>query len=103
MDGDVGGRDSNDCLNQATNDPPVLFASSGIGNPYFLTGRRLHMLEVLHDSPETIQLNRQVQYNRFRHYSPEMGRWLERDPFLYIDGYSLYQYTTGRPLLAQFA
>ncbi len=96
-DGDIDGVDTNDCLDQGTNDPPVLLASSGIGNPYFFTGRRLHMLEVLHDSPETIQLNRQVQYNWHRHYSPQLGRWLERDPFLYINGANLYQYISGRP------
>jgi len=35
---------------------------------------------------------------RFRHYSPALGRWLERDPAGYVDGMSLYQYVSGQPI-----
>ena len=54
---------------------------SGVGNPYFFTGRRLHFLERLDGDPGTEPtFNRTVQYNRARHYSPAHGRWLQRDP-----------------------
>ncbi|MFG0328772.1 MAG: RHS repeat-associated core domain-containing protein [Phycisphaerales bacterium] len=34
---------------------------------------------------------------RYRHYSPELGRWLEEDPLGYVDGPNLYQYVAGNP------
>lgn len=34
------------------------------------------------------------------HYSPELGRWLERDPAGYVDGMNLYDCVSGRPLTA---
>ena len=34
---------------------------------------------------------------RFRHYSPRLGRWLERDPAGYVDGINLYQYALTNP------
>jgi RHS repeat-associated protein len=33
-----------------------------------------------------------------RTYSPELGRWLQRDPLGYVDGVNLYEYESGRPL-----
>lgn len=38
---------------------------------------------------------------RFRHYSPRLGRWLERDPLVYVDGMSLYEYATSNPATGQ--
>lgn len=35
---------------------------------------------------------------RFRHYSPGLGRWLERDPAGYIDGVALHEYASGSPI-----
>jgi RHS repeat-associated protein len=35
---------------------------------------------------------------RFRHYDPEIGRWLERDPAGYVDGSSLYEYAMSEPV-----
>jgi RHS repeat-associated protein len=35
---------------------------------------------------------------RNRHYSPDLGRWLERDPAGYVDGMGLYIYVTSNPL-----
>jgi RHS repeat-associated protein len=29
---------------------------------------------------------------RHRHYAPDLGRWLSRDPLGYVDGMSLYEY-----------
>ena len=55
------------------------------GNEYLYTGRRL--------DPETgLQLNR----NRF--YHAPLGRWVNRDPSGYIDGYNLYEYVQSSPM-----
>ncbi len=35
---------------------------------------------------------------RFRHYSPGLGRWLERDPIGTIDGTNTLQYTGSNPI-----
>ena len=35
---------------------------------------------------------------RFRHYSPRLGRWIERDPAGYVDARSLLQYSHGSPV-----
>lgn len=43
-------------------------------------------------SPETMDY-----IVRFRHYSPELGRWLERDPAGYVDGMNLYQNVRSSP------
>ncbi len=32
-----------------------------------------------------------------RTYSPELGRWLQRDPLGYVDGVNLYEYVASRP------
>ncbi|MDY7110425.1 MAG: RHS repeat-associated core domain-containing protein [Planctomycetota bacterium] len=37
---------------------------------------------------------------RNRHYSPDLGRWLERDPAGYVDGMALYHYVRSSPLAA---
>lgn len=34
---------------------------------------------------------------RHRHYSPEWGRWLERDPLGYVDGVNCYEYVSSEP------
>src|SRR5690606_7896556 len=36
---------------------------------------------------------------RHRAYDPELGRWLERDPAGYIDGWSLYQAVNSSPVM----
>ncbi|MBX3407137.1 MAG: hypothetical protein KF869_10260, partial [Phycisphaeraceae bacterium] len=35
---------------------------------------------------------------RFRHYDPEIGRWLERGPAGYVDGLSLLHYASDAPV-----
>ncbi len=40
---------------------------------------------------------------RHRVYDPGMGRWGERDPLEYVDGTSVYQYTTASPVRFQDA
>jgi len=44
--------------------------------------------------------NRETMYYtvRHRHYSPALGRFLERDPAGYIDGSSLYLYARSNPV-----
>jgi len=44
--------------------------------------------------------NRETMYYtvRHRHYSPALGRFLERDPAGYIDGSNLFEYCGGGPL-----
>jgi RHS repeat-associated protein len=37
---------------------------------------------------------------RHRHYAPDLGRWLSRDPLGYVDGMSLYEYVQGRAVIA---
>ena len=32
---------------------------------------------------------------RHRHYAPDLGRWLSRDPLGYVDGMSLYEYVAA--------
>jgi RHS repeat-associated protein len=36
---------------------------------------------------------------RFRTYSPELGRWLQRDPLGPVDGVNVYQYVRSSPVL----
>jgi RHS repeat-associated protein len=44
-------------------------------------------------NPET-----QLYTVRFRHYDPQWGRWISRDPAGYVDGMSLYGYGTSSPV-----
>ena len=39
----------------------------------------------------------QLYLARHRHYSPELGRWFQRDPAGYMDGMSLYLYASSSP------
>jgi RHS repeat-associated protein len=93
--------ESNQPQTQSSVLPPITLFTSSIGNPYFFTGRRLHFLETLHDSPdpEEPEANWQIQYNRARHYDPHHGRWLQRDPVRYEDGMNMYQYVGSSPVL----
>jgi len=39
-----------------------------------------------------------LYYMRARHYSPELGRFLQRDPVSFRDGLNLYQYARSNPV-----
>jgi RHS repeat-associated protein len=69
---------------------------SSVGNPYLFTGRRMHFFETEFTGlgPEA---NTPIQYNRARHYDPQHGRWLQRDPIEYVDGMHLYEYGGSGP------
>jgi len=57
---------------------------SATGNPYLFQGRRLDTETGLY-------------YFRNRYYSPELGRFLQRDPMGYVDGMGLYEFGRSSP------
>ena len=61
-------------------------AASHFGNPFMWTSQRYDRTVGLYHFP-------------FRSYSPELGRWLQRDPLGYVDGVSLYQYVGSHPTM----
>jgi RHS repeat-associated protein len=64
---------------------PLQDGAAGPDNPIGYTG---HVFD-----PET-----GFYLARHRHYSPEFGRWVQRDPAGYIDGSSLYESVASKPL-----
>jgi len=58
---------------------------SAIGNPYSFTGQRFDVETGLY-------------YYKARYYSPETGRFLQRDPMGYKDGMGLYAYVGNNPI-----
>jgi len=65
-------------------DSTVRRAVSKYGNPFAWTGQR-------YDAGVKL-------YGFFaRAYSPELGRWLQRDPLGFVDGVNLYEYVRGMP------
>jgi RHS repeat-associated protein len=59
-------------------------SASPIGNPFMYTGRRL--------DEET-----GLYYYRSRHYSPELKRFVQRDPLEYVDGPNALAYVRAAP------
>jgi RHS repeat-associated protein len=59
--------------------------TSAYGNPFLWTGQR-------HDAGVGLY------HFKFRSYSPRLGRWIQRDPLMYVDGVSMYQYVSSDPL-----
>ncbi len=57
-------------------------SASQIGNPFMYTGRRLDEESGLY-------------YYRARHYSPELKRFIQRDPLGYVDGPNAFAYVGG--------
>jgi RHS repeat-associated protein len=60
--------------------------SSAISNPYLFTGQRLDAETGLY-------------HYKFRQYNPYIGRFMQRDPLGFIDGFSLYEYAMSNPIL----
>ena len=60
-------------------------AGSAVSNNYAYTGRRLDMETGLY-------------YYRARYYSPERGRFIQRDPLGYVDGMGVYAYAGNNPV-----
>ena len=63
--------------------------ATGIGNPYYFTGRRIDFVGVSAFM---------IQYNRNRFYDYQTGRWLNQDPIGYQDGVNLYEYVGSSPI-----
>ncbi|MBI5764011.1 MAG: RHS repeat-associated core domain-containing protein [Planctomycetes bacterium] len=60
--------------------------ASSFGNPWMWTGHRYDAAVGLY-------------HTLFRHYSPQLGRWLQRDPIGYAGGsVNLYEYAVSAPL-----
>jgi len=64
------------------NDQPL--TASSIGNEFLFTGHQY--------DPET-----SLYYNRARHYSPGLGRFLQTDPAGYFDDINLYKSVRNNP------
>lgn len=69
-------------LDQGNNSAPQSITS----NPYLFTGRRL--------DGET-----NLYYYRARFYDTNLGRFLQRDPLGYVDGWNTYEYAGGNPVM----
>jgi RHS repeat-associated protein len=57
---------------------------SAIGNPWTFTGRQIDEEAGLY-------------FYRARYYDAAKGRFVQRDPLVYVDGMNLYQYVRSRP------
>jgi RHS repeat-associated protein len=42
-------------------------------------------------SSEVFDTESRLSYYNYRYYSPELGRWIKRDPIGEIGGYNLYE------------
>ena len=63
----------------------ALLEASAIGNNHLYTGQ-------IYDAETGFY------YYKARYYSPQLGRFMQRDPLGYIDGYNLYAYVNNNPL-----
>ncbi|OGQ06143.1 MAG: hypothetical protein A2979_06195 [Deltaproteobacteria bacterium RIFCSPLOWO2_01_FULL_45_74] len=63
----------------------ALLEDSAAGNPFLYTGQ-------MYDAETGFY------YYKARYYHPTLGRFLQRDPLGYIDGYNLYSYVNNNPL-----
>ncbi|MCK4660751.1 MAG: RHS repeat-associated core domain-containing protein [Phycisphaerae bacterium] len=60
-------------------------SASAFGNPFLWTSQRYDATVGLY-------------HFKYSSYSPELGRWLQRDPLGHVDGASLYEYVAGNPV-----
>ncbi|HSQ87484.1 RHS repeat-associated core domain-containing protein, partial [Romboutsia sp.] len=63
----------------------IVNSPSKVENPYLFTSRRLDQ--------ETM-----LMYYRARHYSPELGRFIQRDPKGYENSMNLFEYVGNNPI-----
>lgn len=63
----------------------ALLENSAAGNPFLYTGQ-------FFDSETGFY------YYKSRYYHPHLGRFLQRDPTGYVDGYNLYAYVRNNPI-----
>ena len=63
--------------------------ATGIGNPYYFTGRRIDFVGVSAFM---------IQYHRGRFLDYYTGCWLNEDPIGYQDGVNLYTYVNSNPI-----
>ncbi len=59
--------------------------TSSIGNPFYFTG-------------QVLDFETGYYFYKYRYYSPETGKFLQRDPLGYTDGFALYDYTYSNPV-----
>ncbi|MGF1484603.1 MAG: RHS repeat-associated core domain-containing protein [Opitutales bacterium] len=62
-------------------------AGTGVESDFLYTGHFYHIASDLHLA-------------QYRAYDSELGRWLSRDPALFIDGPNLYTYVNNNPIYA---
>ncbi|NLW84175.1 MAG: RHS repeat-associated core domain-containing protein [Phycisphaerae bacterium] len=74
---------------QILNSQFLILNSSQHGNPYAFTGRERDTLDAG---------RRTLMYYRARTYDPEIGRFMQRDPLMYVDGMNVYEYVKSSPL-----
>jgi len=60
--------------------------TSSLGNPYMFTGRR-------YDDESDLY------YYRARYYDPQIGRFLQIDPIVYVESLNLYTYCGNNPII----
>jgi len=69
---------------------------SEFNNPYGYTGRRYD--PETDPNADTADVSQGLWHYRNRMYSSSLGRFLQRDPAGYVDGYNLYAYVRNNPL-----
>jgi len=92
IDGDVIERYEYDAYGKPTyweGDYSGTIEATGIGNPYYFTGRRIDFVGVSAFM---------IQYNRGRFLDYYTGCWLNQDPIGYQDGPNLYAYVNSNPI-----
>jgi RHS repeat-associated protein len=68
-----------------------LRTASLYGNPYAFTGRELDILDAG---------SCKLYHYRHRDYNPDLGRFLQQDPLMYVDGLNHYLYVKNQPTMA---
>jgi len=90
-------------LTDDTNEPVERYLYDAYGVPSFNDGARQPVAERTTANPYLFQGRRfdtqtGLYYYRNRYYSPDLGRFMQRDPLGYVDGMGLYEFVGGRPI-----